>query len=949
MTNLLFNLTIAPLQLIYEILYEGLHALTHNYGWALILLSFVTTLITVPLGKAVSNHIKKERLVESILEPQIKKIKASSTGAVQSKRIRNLYQRYAYNPLYSIRLAFGVLIQLPFLIGAYWMIAEHPSLSGVSFGPITDLSQPDRLLGSVNLLPLIMTAANLGVVVISSQMPKRDRMQAVVIAILFLVLLYSAPSALLVYWTTNNILLLLRSVLQKKKVSLKNPLVNFNLNSGWRWGIFAYVIAVVATVTTIPYFGFSDHRIQIIKACTDTIFTILLLGLLTTQMSFSCKTNTFKNAVCICVALFLIIRCFGFWILGLDRYKLTTQFIVLIPILVIFLKITYIKESFSVLNITKSKLTNELEGLFWPATVFLFVLIGIYLPVQIYSSDPLAFDTATSKIIEQLLLTFEAGIILSVLIWLAIRNNKTCTELTALVLSVLAVTALIYTFIVSPDYGVLSSFVLSEPENLYLKNNKYWDIVTIALTLTTLFFVLFLNKTKLLSWMLLSLSFVLVSVSSYSVLTMSTIDESEQHLGNNPTIPGNIQDFLTFSENKKNIVVIMLDMFTGGNIREILEAHPDLRKDFSGFTWYEDSMSGGSFTIFGKPGILGGEEITPVNLNKDKSVTLEEKINFGWAKFLNVLQKENFDISVYDHTWLKPNLLQSKLIEPANLINTRLMWNELPSLWAKKHHLTLNSSTSPVGTLYAISLFRVVPLSMKKRIYQKGAWANTVDTNQNNLNWALDNLSQLDALNSLSTSKITDKNTFKFMINEITHVPWSLNSQCKPSTIGYWDTNKNRGKDGTYPSHVHVEYCALKNISLFIKWLKNNNIYDNTMLFIVSDHGRGDSSKLYRLWNKPYPIHLHSLLMVKPFNQNKDLQIDTQSLTANWDIPVMITNGLDLTNLHPWHNRSRVREHVNGEWPRSRHPANSYNIQVHYKIQGSIFDLKNWKSQPTSK
>ena len=199
MTDLLFSLTIGPLQLIYEILYNGLVSITHNYGWALILLSFVTTLITVPLGKAVSNHIRKERLIESILDPQIKKIKATSTGAEQSKRIRNLYKRYSYNPLYSIRLAFGVLIQLPFLIGAYWMIAEHPSLGGISFGPIADLSQPDKLLGDINVLPLIMTAANLGVVAISAQMPKRDRIQAIVIAILFLVLLLTLLRYLIIF------------------------------------------------------------------------------------------------------------------------------------------------------------------------------------------------------------------------------------------------------------------------------------------------------------------------------------------------------------------------------------------------------------------------------------------------------------------------------------------------------------------------------------------------------------------------------------------------------------------------------------------------------------------------------------------------------------------------------------------------------------------------------
>ena len=942
MTDLLFSLTIGPLQLIYEVLYNGLVSITHNYGWALILLSFVTTLITVPLGKAVSNHIRKERLIESILDPQIKKIKATSTGAEQSKRIRNLYKRYSYNPLYSIRLAFGVLIQLPFLIGAYWMIAEHPSLSGISFGPIADISQPDNLLGGINVLPLIMTAANLGVVAISAQMPKRDRIQAIVIAILFLVLLYSAPAALLIYWTVNNILLLVRALIQKRNFGIKLPSVNYHITSGWKWGIFAYVVAVLATITTVPYFGFSAHRIGIIKACTDTIFLTLILATLTASVSFRSKTNTFKSVLCIAVAAYLSIRTFSFWILALDRSKLTTQFIVLIPILVLILRFA----DFSKLLLQLKKIFRviRLESLLCPSFIFLLLLICFYLPVTIYSSDPLSFDISTSEIIKQLCINLEAGLVLSIIIWLAIKNFEIGIKLIAWLSSIFAAVAFTYTFIISPDYGVLSSFVLSKPEGLYLQANKYFDISIITVLLVGISALIILNKVKLLSWTFWCSSLVLICSSAYSLFNTEVINKSIQKHPNQTVIPQNIQDFFTFSENKKNIIVIMLDMFTGGNIREILQIHPDLSKKFDGFTWYEDSMSAGSFTIYGKPGILGGEETTPVNLNKDKSQSLEEKINTGWAKFLNVLQKENYRVSIYDHTWLKTEILQPKLIKPANLINTYWMWDGFSSRWAKANHLTVNSSLSPVKTLYAISLFRASPLSIKKKIYANGQWAKTVDTNQNNLNWALNNLSLLDGLSTTSSSRITKENTFKFFINELTHVPWSLNAQCKPSTIGKGSGNeKERNKNGTFSAHLHVEYCALESVITFLNWLKDNGIYDNTMVILVSDHGRKDSAQVFETWGKPYPIDLHSLLMVKPFEQRGELVIDTQSLTANWDVPVMILNEIDLTNTYPWKDKKRTRDHVSGEWQRSRHPKNNYDIKVHYKIQGSMFDVSNWK------
>ena len=845
MTDLLFNLTIGPLKLIYELLYGGLFALTHHYGWALVLLSFVTTAITIPLGKAVSAYIKKERLIESILDPQIKKIKATSSGAEQSKRIRNLYNRYAYNPLYSIRLAFGVLIQLPFLIGAYWMIAKHPSLGGVSFGPVADLSQPDKLLGGVNVLPLIMTAANLGVVAISAQMPKRDRIQATAIAILFLVLLYPAPSALLIYWTTNNVLLLIRAVLQKQKTFINSTLTYYHIPNSWKWGIFTYVVAVLATITTIPYFGFTADQIGIIKACTDTIFITLILAILTTTTSFSSKTNTFKSVLCIIIAAFLSIRTFGYWILALDRSKLTTQFIVLIPTFILILRWADYSMLLSTLKQKSNIFSMCVERLLWPPLIFLLLLVAIYLPIQIYTSDPLSFDIPTSEIVKQLLINFEVGLILSFLIWLVLRNFKCCIKTVALVLTVVAITMFMYTFIVSPDYGVLSSFVLSNPEGLFLEKNKYLDVLFISIVLIFVGLILVLNRTKLLSWTFMCLSFVLTFSSIYSLLNIESVEKSTQNLQNQTSIPQNVQEFFTFSENKKNIIVIMLDMFTGGNIKEILQTHPEFKEKLDGFTWYEDSMSAGSSTIFGKPGILGGEEITPANLNKNQSQSLEEKINFGWANFLNKLQKANYEISLYDHTWLKPELLQSKLIQKANLINSLYMWDGFSSQWAQKNDIAINASLSPVKTLYAIATFRAAPLSIKKKIYLNGRWAETVDTNQYNIKWVVNNLSQLDALSTSSISKVTNKNTFKFIINELTHVPWSLNAQCRPHTNGIWNTNKNRQENGTNPAHLQAEYCALSSISLFISWLKSNNLFDNTMIFIVSDHGRGDSSQVY--------------------------------------------------------------------------------------------------------
>lgn len=943
MTDLLLNLTIGPLQFIYEIVYSGLFGLTHNYGWSLILLSFVTTFITVPLGQAVSVHIKKERLIESILDPQIKKIKSTSTGAEQSRRIRNLYKRYAYNPLYSIRLAFGVLIQLPFLIGAYWMIAEHPSLNGVSFGPIADLSKPDQLLWGINLLPLIMTIANLGVVAISLQMPKRDRIQAVIVASLFLILLYSAPSALLVYWTTNNLLLLVRTIFYHKKSLSYNTYSKSDLKKikPYLTGILAYFLAVAGSILIALNSSLTIFQFEIIKGTTDVIFILLAFGILIRFSRFNSKADVYISLSCIALVFFLILRVGGYWIYDLSRYKLTTQFMILIPLMLLVMRFKLIV-SIVIQKIGKLDISNLCLA-FWPTALFISVLIFIYLPIDIYCSDPHSFTQAKSEIIRNLFVTFEAVILILLLLKILIKKNW-LINLSSFAFFCLAITAFVYTFIVPSDYGVLNSFILSEPNKLYSKMNKYWDVLILFAIFIFVTFIIWKNKITLVAWSFTFITAALVVNSIFSLYNINSNQNKKFIQTPQEVLPKNVENFLTFSQNKQNIIVIMLDMFTGGNMKEILSSHPELKKEFDGFTWFEDSVSAGPVTIFGKPGILGGKNVTPLPLNIDKSKSLEEKINFGWSNFLGVLQRNNFHISLYDHTWLKPTLIQQALEKPGNFIDSWLMWDGFPKNWAQENNINVYTSVLPEQTLRTIALFRVSPLSLKKKIYGKGRWCNTVNLQQTNLRWALNNISHLDALSDSSTIEHTQYNTFKFVINEITHLPWSLDATCKPTAKG--PNNEGvRLKNGTFESHLQVEYCSLKSISKFLKWLKRNQSYQNTMIILVSDHGRGDSSQIYKLWGKPYPYYVHSLLMIKPFNKNGILEVDSKSLTANWDVPQFIMNELKITNQQPWLNNNRVRNHVYGEWQRTRHPKNYFELNGYIEIKGSLFNLDNWKER----
>ncbi len=201
---------LSPLILLLKHMYLGIYQLSDSLGLSLVGLSLLTSLVVILLNKLLKRYEDREQKVRSILEPQEKLIKDSFKGQEKHQKIQDLYRRYSYHPILSLRSSLSLFLQIPFLLAAFYMIGELSLFEGKALIWIKDLSKPDGLLLGINLLPLLMTGINLLAAALTPGFRTKDKLQAAVIAGMFLVLLYKSPSALLVYWTTNNLLSLLR-------------------------------------------------------------------------------------------------------------------------------------------------------------------------------------------------------------------------------------------------------------------------------------------------------------------------------------------------------------------------------------------------------------------------------------------------------------------------------------------------------------------------------------------------------------------------------------------------------------------------------------------------------------------------------------------------------------------------------------------------------------------
>ena len=218
--NLLYTVLIKPLQLVFEIIFMIAYRVIGNPALAIIFLSLAMNFLVLPLYRRADAMQEEARDMDNKLRKGISHIKKSFSGDEKMMILQTYYRQNNYSPLSSLKGSVSLLLEIPFFIAAYRLLSSTSLFGGVSFGPISDLSQPDALICiagiSINLLPIVMTLIN----IISSAMflkgfPLKSKIQLYGMALFFLVFLYNSPAGLVFYWTLNNIFSLVKTIFYK--------------------------------------------------------------------------------------------------------------------------------------------------------------------------------------------------------------------------------------------------------------------------------------------------------------------------------------------------------------------------------------------------------------------------------------------------------------------------------------------------------------------------------------------------------------------------------------------------------------------------------------------------------------------------------------------------------------------------------------------------------------
>ncbi|MCI7437010.1 MAG: YidC/Oxa1 family membrane protein insertase [Spirochaetia bacterium] len=888
-------------------------SITNNYGIALILMSFFITLITTPIYFLADRWADEEKKIQDEMRPEIDSVKAVYDGQKQFYLIQTIHRIHGYKFFYSFRSMLGILFQIPFFFSAYNVLSAQTVFSGISFAFVSDLGKPDGLLWGINLLPALMTLVNMiSALFFSKSLKVKDNLQAFVLALFFFIFLYSSPSALLIYWTMNNIFSLLKSIIKTRKVkfSLMGKDDKLLISSFLKtYGVFFAIYILSFSLN-----AFSHYRKYILLLYCFPFGFIFLVSLLRKKVSSGFIVRHSFSLLCLffSVVLYLMNA-------RLSYFKDVIFLVLIISVTYLLYILVKPQKRFEILNNT---LTTKDSLLIILLGIFLFTVV---LPLSVYASNPLEITNSPLKLVSVGVVLF----LISCVVIISLRNKTKIINTIVLLIS-FALLFYLFNYVLLPVNGLtVQGFELANVNLIAAKLSYFIRDLGILFLVVLTFFLL--TRKKQVLFIYLSAFLIVGSIlSSTKLLTAYKELKSKETPTEITYITSDILSKHQFSKNQKNVIIFICDMFNSEYISDIRKEYSLFDEQYKDFVWYRDTLSISGWTVSSMPSLMLGEGYTLADMNSQ-----EDSVNVFFSESSNILNR-----IVNSHGYDYSNIS----------VSAESDYSPYAYEYARQNNINFNQY-SKINLAFFYPIFMSLPQIMKMYIYDNGNWLSfsdkkAIEFNRNN---ALKSLSYLELLPTIS-SKENKNPRFFMMRTELSHTPYGIDSDMNVIQNTYPDTvNKS------FTSGVAAYYSGKKTImeiGKFIDWLKDNELYDNSLIVICSDHGNncydnGLDNFADTDEEKIYFSRANSLFMIKkPGEEHDEFTVNTSEMYSNADIPYVISSVLGWGEEFQKH----TQENEDGKPIRYFYYAKdykdfnkSYTDYVSYKVTGTMFKKDSWE------
>ena len=909
--TILETLLIGPLKLVFEIIFQLANRFIGHPGLSIIVLSLIMNILVLPLYKRADAMQEQARDIENKLHDGVAHIKKTFSGDERMMILQTYYRQNHYKPTDALNGSVSLLLEIPFFMAAYQFLSHLELLNGVALGPIQDLSTPDGLLVigglTLNLLPVLMTLVN----VISSAIylkgfPLKTKIQLYGMALFFLVFLYTSPSGLVFYWTLNNVFSLVKTIFYK----LRNP-----------------------------------------KKVLRVLTALLGLGL-------------------IAYALFIFVPQYADQRTMLVGLGLVLELPLLLPPVLARLP-----------KPRASQAPQPNRKLFTLGGLFLTVLVGLLIPSTFIAASPQEYVDVTYfhnplwYIVSATCLA--AGFFLvwmGVFYWLATPRGKVWFER---IMWILCGVMLVNYMFFGTDLGIISSTLRYETGMSFSRQEILLNLLVLAALAGVMYFII-RKWSRAVSMVLLT---AIIALGGMSTLNMATINRSinEISLEQYSEVPN-----FELSKDGQNVIVLMLDRAIGSYIPYLFQEKPELAEQFDGFTYYSNTVSFGGFTNFGTPPLLGGYEYTPVEMNKRDTESLVSKHNEALKVMPVTFLEEGYDVTVCDpvyanYQWI-PDL---SVFDEYPEIDTYITKGQFGDTASKEAVISKNHRN-----FFVFSLMKTLPLGVQTLLYEGGNYNQTASATEEAIYSVqvvespskatgllasfMESYNVMDSLPGMTQITEEDKNTFLFLSNDMTHETMLLQEPdytpaMEVDNTAYDAANADRftvngitlRSDTDYElSHYQSNMAAMLLLGEWFDYLRDNDVYDNTRIIIVSDHGQhiqqiqqlilGNPDDEWDSTNKDVERYF-PLLMVKDFNST-GFTTSSEFMT-NADVPTLAFQDLIEDPVNPFTgkaiNSDEKTAHdqfliVSWDWDIAENNGNTFKAAQWASIHDDLWNADNW-------
>lgn len=274
-------------------------------------------------------------------------------------------------------------------------------------------------------------------------------------------------------------------------------------------------------------------------------------------------------------------------------------------------------------------------------------MICVFSPYAIYGSDVSQFDI--SQTYQTLGALFGFFILSSFgLIYFTSFFYKTrLLKIGVWGVSVILCIGLVYTFVIVGDYGAMDHFIFQKPNfaNPDLRIQKY--VCFILAVCVSIIFCLLMTKWLKQIWGILFVTLFVMSSYYFIGIAHSLQDYAKYSHAQNIQDLNNLQPYekelFSYSKTEKNIIVMVLDIFSGSHMHPLLEQFPEFKTQLDGFVLFDNAISTTNSTIHSIATLIGGEHYAVYNMNARKD-NLADSITEAFGVIGDTFVKNGYDV-----------------------------------------------------------------------------------------------------------------------------------------------------------------------------------------------------------------------------------------------------------------------------------------------------------------